>query len=116
MFPGLAEHRDQKETEDKTFFRRSQELRKGGKMSGLLKSISSIMIVFFMLISMSVTAFAENYRTAAVSAEVLNLRQNPTVSAMILCKLPKGVQVLITEERDGWYKVTVPVNRKELTG
>lgn len=85
-------------------------------MSGELKSISAIIIAFFMLISMPVTVFAENYRTAAVEAEVLNLRQNPTVSATILCQLPKGVQVLITEERDGWYKVTVPVNSKELTG
>lgn len=116
MFPGFAEYRDQKETEDKTFFRRSQELRKGGKMSGLLKAISSITIVFFMLISLPVVVLAENYRTAAVAAEVLNLRQNPTVSAMILSKLPKGVQVLITGERDGWYKVMVPVNGEELTG
>ena len=69
-----------------------------------------------MLILMPVTVFAENHRTAVVAAEVLNLRQNPTVSATILCQLPKGVQVLITEESDGWYKVTVHVSREELTG
>lgn len=85
-------------------------------MSGLLKSISSITIAFFMLISMPAMVFAEDHRTAVAAVEVLNLRQNPTVSATILCKLPKGEQVLIADERDGWYKVTVPVNGKELTG
>ncbi len=117
MFPGFAEHKDQKGTEDKAFFSsKSGASSKRRKMSGQLKLISSITIVFFLFISVPVMVFAESNKTATVAAGVLNLRQNPTVSSMILCQLPKGVQVLITEERAGWYKVTVAVNRKELTG
>ncbi|HEX2945514.1 MAG TPA: SH3 domain-containing C40 family peptidase [Clostridia bacterium] len=85
-------------------------------MTGLLKSLLSISIVIFLFVTITPAVFAESNQTGAVSVDVLNLRQSPTVTSKILDQLSKGMMVLITEKRDDWYKITVHENGRSLTG
>lgn len=117
MFSGSAEHRNWKgHGRESLLTGEARSFGQRDKMTGLLRSSFSISIIFFLFVFLPVTVFAESNQTGAVAVEVLNLRQNPTVSSPILVQLSKDTQVLITEIKEDWCRVTVNADGRSLTG
>jgi len=47
-----------------------------------------------------------NISEGLISADILNLRESPSLTAKIIGQLPKGTKITINSIRDDWYKIT----------
>ncbi|MEO6681666.1 MAG: SH3 domain-containing protein [Ginsengibacter sp.] len=51
--------------------------------------------------------YVEDVRRATVSANALNVRNGPGSSFLNVSSLPRGKEVFVCEEKDGWCKINL---------
>lgn len=72
-----------------------------------MKNVLKIMViaVFITVISLGVTAFADNTFTGVITADVLNIRSLPNIDSLVVGQLQNGTEITVTETVDNWYKI-----------
>ncbi|MDF2839355.1 MAG: cell wall-associated hydrolase, invasion-associated protein, partial [Clostridia bacterium] len=72
-----------------------------------LKKLLLFSAVFVMLLSLStIIAYADENKTATVTATNLNLRSGPSTSDSIIGSLTKGQSITILKSTDAWYQIS----------
>lgn len=77
-------------------------------MTGLKKLLVSVSVFVLTLCLWTVSTYAEEAsgNTGTITGSVVNLREEPSTSAKVLDKLPKGTEVNVLSSSDVWYKVS----------
>lgn len=75
-------------------------------MSSLIKKALAGVTVALVLSALSVTALADGGQIGTVTADTLNVRQDPNTSAPVITQISKYGQVVVVDSTDGWYKIS----------